>query len=181
MNSNVLVQKIEFIKGVGPQKASLLNSEIGIYNLYDLLQYFPFRYEDRSTIEKLSNVTESSIEGVYMVQVLNKKITRKFRAKNLKVKVKDNTGYAELVWLKGVDWVEDKIVVGKKYLIFGKPKIYKKNISFVHPETNEHTKTTLGIRPVYPTTEKLKRAFVNNRFFNKIIDEVLVKTIPHIN
>ena len=50
MNSNVLVQKIEFIKGVGPQKASLLNSEIGIYNLYDLLQYFPFRYEDRSTI-----------------------------------------------------------------------------------------------------------------------------------
>ena len=96
MNSNVLVQKIEFIKGVGPQKASLLNSEIGIYNLYDLLQYFPFRYEDRSTIEKLSNVTESSIEGVYMVQVLNKKITRKFRAKNLKVKVKDNTGYAEL-------------------------------------------------------------------------------------
>lgn len=180
MNSNVLVQKIEFIKGVGPQKASLLNSEIGIYNLYDLLQYFPFRYEDRSIIEKLSNVTESSIEGVYMVQVLNKKITRKFRAKNLKVKVKDNTGYAELVWLKGVDWVEDKIVVGKKYLIFGKPKIYKKNISFIHPETNEHTKTTLGIRPVYPTTEKLKRGFVNNRFFNKIIDEVLVKTIPHI-
>ena len=84
------------------------------------------------------------------------------------------------MWLKGVDWVEDKIVVGKKYLIFGKPKIYKKNISFVHPETNEHTKTTLGIRPVYPTTEKLKRGFVNNRFFNKIIDEVLVKTIPHI-
>ena len=180
MNSNVLIQKIEFIKGVGPQKASLLNSEIGIYNLYDLLQYFPFRYEDRSVVEKLSNVTESSIEGVYMVQVLNKKVTRKFKAKNLKVKVKDNTGYAELVWLKGVDWIEDKIVVGKKYLIFGKPKIYKKNISFVHPETNEHTKTTLGIRPVYPTTEKLKRGFVNNRFFNKIIDEVLVKTIPHI-
>ena len=180
MNSNVLIQKIEFIKGVGPQKASLLNSEIGIYNLYDLLQYFPFRYEDRSSIEKLSNVTESSIEGVYLVRVLNKKVTKKFRAKNLKVKVKDNTGYAELVWLKGVDWIEDKIVVGKKYLIFGKPKIYKKNISFVHPETNEHTKTTLGIRPVYPTTEKLKRGFVNNRFFNKIIDEVLLKTIPHI-
>ena len=67
-----------------------------------------------------------------------------------------------------------------KYLIFGKPKIYKKNISFVHPETNEHQNTTLGIRPVYPTTEKLKRGFVNNRFFNKIIDGVLLKTIPYI-
>ena len=117
MNNDALKQKIEFIKGVGPQKASLLNSEVGIYNLFDMVQYFPFRYEDRSVVEKLSNVTESSIEGVYMVQVLNKKVTRKFKAKNLKVKVKDNTGYAELVWLKGVDWIEDKIVVGKKYLI----------------------------------------------------------------
>ena len=119
MNNNLLLQKIEFIKGVGPQKASLLNSEIGIYNLYDLLQYFPFRYEDRSVVEKLSNVTESSLEGVYMVQVLNKTVTRKFKDKILKGKVKDNTGYAELVWLKGFDWIEDKIIVGKKYLIFG--------------------------------------------------------------
>jgi len=86
MNSNVLVQKIEFIKGVGPQKASLLNSEIGIYNLYDLLQYFPFRYEDRSTIEKLSNVTESSIEGVYMVQVLNKKSQENLELKTLRLR-----------------------------------------------------------------------------------------------
>ena len=73
MNSNVLIQKIEFIKGVGPQKASLLNSEIGIYNLYDLLQYFPFRYEDRSKIEKLGNVKEESVDGVYLVKIISKK------------------------------------------------------------------------------------------------------------
>ena len=91
----------------------MLNSEIGIYNLYDLLQYFPFRYEDRSVVEKLSNVTESSIEGVYMVQVLNKKVTRKFKAKNLKVKVKDNTGYAELVWLKVLIGLKIKLLLVK--------------------------------------------------------------------
>ena len=180
MNNNILNQKIEFIKGVGPQKARLLNSEVGIYTLYDLVQYFPFRYEDRSNIQKLADICEESVEGVFLVTVLSKKITKKFKAKNLKVKVKDASGYAELVWLKGVDWIEDKIIIGKKYLIFGKPKIYKKNISFVHPETNEHQNTTLGIRPVYPTTEKLKRGFVNNRFFNKIIDGVLLKTIPYI-
>ena len=180
MNNNILNQKIEFIKGVGPQKARLLNSEVGIYTLYDLVQYFPFRYEDRSNIQKLADIGEESVEGVFLVTVLSKKITKKFKAKNLKVKVKDASGYAELVWLKGVDWIEDKIIIGKKYLIFGKPKIYKKNISFVHPETNEHQNTTLGIRPVYPTTEKLKRGFVNNRFFNKIIDGVLLKTIPYI-
>ena len=180
MNNNILSQKIEFIKGVGPQKARLLNSEVGIYTLYDLVQYFPFRYEDRSNIQKLADICEESVEGVFLVTVLSKKITKKFKAKNLKVKVKDASGYAELVWLKGVDWIEDKIIIGKKYLIFGKPKIYKKNISFVHPETNENQNTTLGIRPVYPTTEKLKRGFVNNRFFNKIIDGVLLKTIPYI-
>ena len=180
MNNNILSQKIEFIKGVGQQKARLLNSEVGIYTLYDLVQYFPFRYEDRSNIQKLADICEESVEGVFLVTVLSKKITKKFKAKNLKVKVKDASGYAELVWLKGVDWIEDKIIIGKKYLIFGKPKIYKKNISFVHPETNEHQNTTLGIRPVYPTTEKLKRGFVNNRFFNKIIDGVLLKTIPYI-
>ncbi len=175
MNNNILNQKIEFIKGVGPQKARLLNSEIGVYTLYDLVQYFPFRYEDRSNIERLSNVNEESVEGVFLVKVVSKKVTKKFKAKNLKVKVKDTSGYAELIWLKGVDWIEDKIIIGKKYLIFGKPKIYKRNISFIHPETNEHQNTTLGIRPVYPTTEKLKRGFVNNRFFNKIIDGGVVK------
>ena len=180
MNNDALKQKIEFIKGVGPQKASLLNSEVGIYNLFDMVQYFPFRYEDRSKIEKLGNVNEESVDGVYLVKIISKKTTKKFRSKNLKVKVKDSTGYAELVWLKGVDWVEDKMVVGKKYLIFGKPKVYKNTISFIHPETNEQQKTTLGIRPVYPTTEKLKRGFINNRFFNKIIGGVLKKVIPNI-
>jgi len=180
MNKDILKQKIEYIKGVGPQKAKLLNSEVGIYNLFDMVQYFPFRYEDRSKIEKLADVHENNVEGVYLVKVTNKKTTKKFKSKNLKVKVKDATGYAELVWLKGVEWVEDKIVIGKKYLVFGKPKIYKNVISFVHPEINEQQKTTLGIRPVYPTTEKLKRGFVNNRFFNKIIGDVLKKTIPHL-
>ena len=180
MNNDALKQKIEFIKGVGPQKASLLNSEVGIYNLFDMVQYFPFRYEDRSKIEKLGNVNEESVDGVYLVKIISKKTTKKFRSKNLKVKVKDSTGYAELVWLKGVDWVEDKMVVGKKYLIFGKHKVYKNTISFIHPETHEQLKTTLGIRPVYPTTEKLKRGFINNRFFNKIIGGVLKKVIPNI-
>ena len=62
MNNDALKQKIEFIKGVGPQKASLLNSEVGIYNLFDMVQYFPFRYEDRSKIEKLGNVNEECVD-----------------------------------------------------------------------------------------------------------------------
>ena len=180
MNNDVLKQKIEFVKGVGPQKASLLNSEIGIYNLFDMLHYFPFRYEDRSDIKKLSEVNNESLEGVFYVQVISKNLVKKFKNKSLKVKIKDPTGYGELVWMKGTEWVEDKMIVGKKYLVFGKPKIYKKTISFFHPETFEKNKTSLGIRPVYSTTEKLKRKYINTRFFNRIIDEVIKKTIPQI-
>ena len=123
MNSDVLKQKIEFVKGVGPQKASLLNTEIGIYNLFDMLHYFPFRYEDRSDIKKLSEVNKENLEGVFFLQVISKKTVRKFKNKSLKVKVKDPTGYGELVWVKGTEWIDDKMVVGKKYLVFGKPAI----------------------------------------------------------
>ena len=87
MSSDVLKQKIEFVKGVGPQKASLLNTEIGIYNLFDMLHYFPFRYEDRSDIKKLSEVNNENLEGVFYLQVISKKIVRKFKNKSLKVKV----------------------------------------------------------------------------------------------
>ena len=73
MNNDLLNQKIEFIKGVGPQKAKLLNSEVGIYNLNDMLNYYPFRYEDRSKINKLSEVNDNGVEGVYRVKVLDKK------------------------------------------------------------------------------------------------------------
>ena len=98
----------------------------------------------------------------------------------MKVKVKDATGYGELVWMKGLEWIEDKIIVGRVYLVFGKPKIYRKKVSFFHPETNEQNSITLGLKPVYPTTEKLKRGYVNNRFFNKIIEIILKKTKRHI-
>ena len=180
MNEETLNQKIEFVKGVGPHKASLLNKEVGIYTLYDMLHYFPFRYEDRSEIKKLSNITEDETDCVYLVQVLKKTKTKKFKNKTLKVKVKDNSGYAELIWVKGVEWIDEKIVIGKKYLIFGKPKIFKNIISFFHPETNEPNTTTLGIKPVYSTTERLKKSYINNRFFNKIIDVVVKKTLPFI-
>ena len=181
MNNDVLKQKIEFIKGVGPLKASLLNSEVGIFNLNDMLHYFPFRYEDRSDIKKLIDVKGDGLEGVFYVQVVNKKVVRKFKNRRLKAKVKDASGYGEMVWVKGIEWIEDKVVVGKKYLVFGKPKLYKNSVSFFHPEINEKSKTSLGIRPVYPTTEKLKRKYINTRFFNRIIDEVINKTTPCVN
>ena len=72
MNNKILQQKIEFLPGVGPKKSTLLNKEIGVYTINDMLHYFPFRYEDRSKIRKLSEVTEQDFDGVFLVQALKK-------------------------------------------------------------------------------------------------------------
>ena len=159
MNNKILQQKIEFLPGVGPKKSALLNKEIGVYTINDMLHYFPFRYEDRSKIRKLSEVTEQDFDGVFLVQALKKTSSGLYNKKRLTVKVKDSSDYAELIWFKGIKWIENKILIGKKYLIFGKPKLFNKTISFTHPETNEYQKKTLGIRPVYSLTETLKKRF----------------------
>ena len=180
MNENVLVQKIEFIKGVGPNKALVLNKELGIKVLQDMLGFFPFRYEDRSEIKKIAEINNDTSSALYAVQVVSKKKVGKYKGKSLKASVKDSSGYAELVWMKGIEWVEDKIIIGKKYLIFGKAKLAKQKASFFHPEFGDKNSMPMGLRPVYPSNENLKRKYINNRFFNKIIGQVITKTRPHI-
>ena len=180
MVDNPLNHKIEFIKGVGPNKAAALKKELGISQLKDMLDFFPFRYEDRSQILKITDIDDNTNAGLYMIQVISKKKAGSYRGKSLKVSVKDSTGYAELVWMKGIEWVEDKMVAGKRYIIYGKPKIIKEKVSFFHPEFGDKSTMPMGLRPVYPSSENLKRRFINNRFFNRIIEEIIGKTKQHI-
>ena len=180
MVDNPLNHKIEFIKGVGPNKAAALKKELGISQLKDMLDFFPFRYEDRSQILKITDIDDNTNAGLYMIQVISKKKAGRYRVKSLKVSVKDSTGYAELVWMKGIEWVEDKMVAGKRYIIYGKPKIIKEKVSFFHPEFGDKSTMPMGLRPVYPSSENLKRKFINNRFFNRIIEEIIGKTKQHI-
>ena len=180
MVDNPLNHKIEFIKGVGPNKAAALKKELGISQLKDMLDFFPFRYEDRSQILKITDIDENTNAGLYRIQVISKKKAGRYRGKSLKVSVKDSTGYAELVWMKGIEWVEDKMVAGKRYIIYGKPKIIKEKVSFFHPEFGDKSTMPMGLRPVYPSSENLKRRFINNRFFNRIIEEIISKTKQHI-
>ena len=180
MVDNPLNHKIEFIKGVGPNKAAALKKELGISQLKDMLDFFPFRYEDRSQILKITDIDDNTHAGLYMIQVISKKKAGRYRGKSLKVSVKDSTGYAELVWMKGIEWVEDKMVAGKRYIIYGKPKIIKEKVSFFHPEFGDKSSMPMGLRPVYPSSENLKRRFINNRFFNRIIEEIISKTKQHI-
>lgn len=179
---SVLETKIEFLKGIGPQKAALLNTEAAVFTFSDLLYYFPFRYEDRS---KLHTIREVSPEMPY-VQLSGKISGVNFVGeggrKRLTAVFSDATGSIELVWFQGARWVVKALKPGVDYLLFGKPNFFKGKINIVHPELQPISEISLerGLQPVYSTTEKLKNKFLDSKGFGKILKQLLQQTLSHI-
>jgi ATP-dependent DNA helicase RecG len=157
--SHFLDTPIEFLKGVGPQRAELLKKEANIHTYYDLLQFYPFRYEDRSQYHKVAEITTDlpyvQLKGkITFIDEAGQK-----RAKRLIAYLQDETGSVELIWFKGIKWVKPILKVGQEYIIYGKPSQYKSKYNIAHPEINHisnHKATDNGtLIPVYHSTEKL--------------------------
>ena len=175
--------KIEFLKGVGPQKSALLNKELGIFTFGDLIQHYPFRYEDRTRFYLIRDVHD----GMSNVQV--KGILGQFetlgsgRKKRLIAKLKDDSGSLELVWFKGIKWVVNKLQPGAEYVVFGKPTRYGSKINIAHPEievfTPRHQENGY-LQPVYHTSEKLKSRFVDSKAIGKLQRQLLGQALLKI-
>ena len=108
-SSNILETPIEFLKGVGPQRAQLLKTELNISNFEELLQHFPFRYVDRSKFYNIAEVNDTvafiQIKGlVIKTETIGEKRSKRFVAT-----LKDHTGTIELVWFQGIKWVSESI------------------------------------------------------------------------
>ncbi len=151
---------IEYLKGIGPQRAEVLKKELNIFTYRDLLTYYPFRYVDRT---KFSTIREISDELQY-VQIKgiidSLEIVGSKQAKRLVVIFRDNTGIIELVFFKGYNWVAQKLQVGKEYVVFGKPSAFNGKFNLAHPDidpvTNEFLSQQSAFQAVYNSTEKLK-------------------------
>jgi ATP-dependent DNA helicase RecG len=177
-------RSIEYLKGVGPQRAELLNKELGIFNFGDLLQYYPFRYEDRTKFYKVNQVDES----LQFIQLVGKitsfqtiGIGRKSR---LVAQFSDDTGTIELVWFQGAKWVQSRLSVGVDYLVFGKPNRFGGKFNIAHPEVEpltERNKKGSYLHPVYPATEKLKKKFVDSKAISKMMKMLLIDAVNHIH
>jgi ATP-dependent DNA helicase RecG len=168
---------VEFLKGVGPQRAALLNKELNIFFFGDLIQYYPFRYEDRT---KFYDIQEISDELPY-VQIKGTIIKKEFigigAKRRLVITLKDNTGEIELVWFQGIKWVQDKVKPGIEYVVFGKPNQFGRKYNIAHPEVEPvTTANTKGgyLQPVYPLTEKLKSRYIDSKAISKLQRELLV-------
>lgn len=164
--------KIEFLKGVGPQKAALLNTELGIFTYGDLLQHYPFRYEDRTRFFQVKDVDASLPYIQLRGRIRQKELVGSGRKKRLVAYFHDDTGSIDLVWFAGVSWIEKKIVTGVEYVVFGKPTSFNGQLNLAHPELEIASQFTLEggyLQPVYSTTEKLKKKYLDSKALAKII------------
>jgi len=166
---------IEYLKGVGPQKAGLLSKELAIHNYGDLLYHFPYRYVDRSYFTKIKDL---HFEDSY-IQLKGKideiKETGKGRYKKLSARFSDDTGSIQLIWFQGVSWIKSSLDINNTYIIFGKPKVYAKKWSIPHPEMTviTHNVPRTGFFPLYPSTEKLNSKGLNSKGIEKLMSLVL--------
>ena len=177
---NILDTSIEFIKGVGPSRAKLFKEELEITNYDDLINFFPFRYVDRSKFYKIKDLPDLQTDVQIIGRVIKKtSVNTKFN-KRLTLTFQDDTGQIELIWFRGYNWIEDSIDKNKDYVVFGKLNWYKNKISITHPEIK--LKSTFDrnvprrLHGIYSSTEKLTASGITQRYFIKIIYELLQST-----
>lgn len=182
---SVFDTNITYLKGVGPRKAELLAKEFNIRTYGDLLYHFPFRYIDKSRIYKISEVNSDKTYFLLKGKVSNMKAVGDKRTRYVSFLLTDDTGSMELLWFRGLQWIKKRFDPQKKYLIFGKPSVFKNRFNMVHPEVEEATPentmvTGNRLEGVYHTTEKLKTAGLGSRGFSRIIQTLLKETVSSI-
>jgi ATP-dependent DNA helicase RecG len=175
--------KIEFLKGLGPQKAALINKELGIFTFGEFIQHYPFRYEDRTRFYRINQLSPDLNHVQLVVKLRQFEIIGDGRKKRLVAQMADQTGQMELTWFKGIQWVQRRLVLGASYVVFGKPNLYGQKFSMAHPELELLTATEEEksfFQPVYPTTEKLRSHYLDSKGISKVMEMLIVHAYPHI-
>ncbi|TXE15929.1 ATP-dependent DNA helicase RecG [Psychroflexus gondwanensis] len=173
MDAKTLQTPIEYLKGVGPNRADLLKTELQIHNFQDLLQFFPFRYIDKSRFYKISELQDNSAEVQIIGKISGIRTLPMKRGKRLVADFEDDTGSIELVWFRGHKWILENLKTNAPYVIFGKLNNFNGSFSMPHPEIEElekaKTKSDVKMHPVYPSTEKLSKRGISNRMISTLM------------
>lgn len=156
---NSLTTSIAYLKSVGPKRAELLQTELGVFTFFDLIQHLPFRYEDRSKFHKISDITADSSSLQFKGTIISKKMVGVGRQARLVAVFDDGESTLELVWFKGGKWIMGQLPVDIGVVIYGKPQNYNGKWNIPHPEVERadqfESRGGGGLHPVYSSTEKL--------------------------
>ena len=189
--SKAMETDVQYLPGVGPKRAALLRSELEIATVGDLLHLYPFRYIDRSTVQKIADVRPDQA----YVQILGTVLKVRLFAKNgaeitaeqvkynlanrLSVIIGDDTGEMEVVFFKGVKWMHGRLIPGKTFLFFGKPQTFNGRINMVHPEFDVPESAQAGVLTgIYPSTEKLKTGGITGKVMVRLMSAALELVLP---
>ena len=189
-----LDQDIKYLQGVGPNRAALLEKELGIKTLGDLLVYYPFKYIDKTHIHRIAEI-DGNMPYVQLIgQVLSTEEMGEGHNRRIVSHFSDGTGVIDLVWFKGLKYAANSIVAHKPIMVFGKPSLFNGRFQIAHPEmddvpeglrkqarttgdlfegtkrslTYDASATSFAFKPVYNTTEKMKKGYMNSSAVAKI-------------
>ena len=167
-----LENDISFLKGVGPARADQFRMELGIRTWEDLLMHYPFRYVDKSQVQKVRDVKSDAVAVQLQGTIVRLTEVGEARAKRLVGIFQDETGTMELVWFKGARWLKSSLPLNKPCLVYGKPTEFKGKFNIAHPEVEEIESSRMaagvGLKPVYSTTEKMSNRGLNSNVIGKL-------------
>lgn len=178
---SILDQPIEYLKGVGPVRGELLRKEMGIHRIGDLLWDLPFRYIDKSQISTIREVKTSLDTGQLKGVFTDKRLEGTGHKKRLIATFEDGTGELEILWFQRAKDIEQWIVLGKPYLIYGKLQDFRGKYNIVHPEIEELSQdkaVATGLEPVYSSSEKLVVRGLDSKGRRKIAKQLISQLRP---
>ena len=174
---------IEYLKGVGPNRADIIKKELQIFTVNELLHFFPYKYSDRTKYYKINELTKNNKSEVQIIgKIIHLKTVEQKRGKRLVATFTDGVSKMELVWFRGHKWINDNLKINVPYVIFGKTNWYGQTLSMPHPEMElyeEHqNKIQSGLQAVYPSTETLSKRNISNKVIQRIIAEAVNYALP---
>ena len=185
MSADILNTSIEYLKGVGPRRGELLRQEAGIFSFGDLLEFYPFRYVDRSRFYKVSEVLEDYPYVQLRGFISDVELHGQKRATRMTATFTDDSGSLELVWFNGIKWLKNAYKPNVEYIVFGKPSLFNRRFNIVHPEVEPVSPGAINqesaMQPVYNSSEKLRAQGLDSRGIGKLMRTLLPLVIDHVN
>jgi ATP-dependent DNA helicase RecG len=182
--SSFFQTKIELLKGVGPQRAELLNKELGVFTFGDLLEYYPFRHEDRTQFHKINTLSEALPTAQLQGRIVAIELIGTGTKQRLMAKFFDGTATMELLWFQSVAWFQKSLRINAEYVVFGKPIWFGGGFSITHPEIDLCTPQkgiTPHLQPIYPLTEKLRKKYIDSKLIATWAKHLLDLADPYLN
>ena len=177
--SDILNQEIKYLAGVGPRRSEILSRELGISTYRDLLEFYPYKYVDRSRIYLTTELTQDMPYVQIKGKILSfEEFPMGARKKRIVAHFYDNHGVVDLVWFNGGKYIYEQYKVDKEYVVFGKPTVFGGRFQFNHPDIDDASKLELsqmGMQPYYTTTEKMKKSGLTSRTMERLTKTLLEK------